>query len=163
MSVVSDEIEFPKELTTRRIKKDEADVQPMINTITEKMFNPWEFDPENTEKDPLLNIATGLVPPPDVSKSLVTAKEQGQKATNDFIDHSLASDEKSFWTPKTKMKLKTFASLTKPLNSAKSKEKQIVINANRHLWNRLAIVSKSRDIDFKDVLSYELSLVPLSL
>ena len=29
------EIEFPKELTTRRIKKDEADVQSMINTITE--------------------------------------------------------------------------------------------------------------------------------
>ena len=71
MSGVSDEIEFPKELTTRRIKKDEADVQSMINTITEKMVNPWEFDPENTKKDPLLNIATGLVPPPDVAKSLL--------------------------------------------------------------------------------------------
>ena len=75
------------------------------------MVNPWEFDPENTEKDPLLKIATGLVPPPDVAESLQTAKEQGQKATNDFIDHNLASDEKSFWTPITKMKLKTFASL----------------------------------------------------
>ena len=127
------------------------------------MVNPWEFDPENTEKDPLLNIATGLVPPPDVVESLQTAKEQGQKATNDFIDHNLASDEKSFWIPITKMKLKTFASLSKPLKSAKNKEKQIVINADRQLWNRLAIVSKSRDIDFKDVLSYELSSVPLSL
>ena len=55
MSGVSDEIEFPKELTTRRIKKDETDVQSMINTITEKMINPWEFDPENKEKGPLLN------------------------------------------------------------------------------------------------------------
>ena len=51
----------------------------------------------------------------------------------------------------------------KSLKSAKSKEKQIVINADRQLWNRLAIASKSRDIDFKDVLSYELSSVPLSL
>ena len=127
------------------------------------MVNPWEFDPVNTEKDPLLNIVTGLVQPPDVAKSLPTAKEQGQKATNDFIDHNFASDEKSFWAPVTKMKLKTFASLSKPLKSAKSKEKQIVINADRHLWNRLAIASKSQDIDFKDVLSYELSSVPLSL
>ena len=60
---ISDEIEFLKESTTRRIKKDEADVQCMINTITEKMVKPWEFDPENTEKDHLFNIANGLVPP----------------------------------------------------------------------------------------------------
>ena len=40
MSGASDEIEFPKELTTRRIKKDEADVQSMINTITEKNGQP---------------------------------------------------------------------------------------------------------------------------
>ena len=68
----------------------------MINTITEKMVNFWEFDPENTEKDPLLNIDTGLVPCPDVAKFLPTTKEQGQKATNDIIDHNVASDEKSF-------------------------------------------------------------------
>ena len=63
------------------------------------------------------------------------------------------------------MKLKTFASLSKQLKSAKSKEKQthVVINADRQLWNRLAIASKSRDIDFRDALSYELSSIPLSL
>ena len=61
------------------------------------------------------------------------------------------------------MELKTFASPSEPLKSAQSKEKQIVINADRQLWNRLTIVSKIRDIDFKDVLSHELSSVPLSL
>ena len=55
------------------------------------------------------------------------------------------------------MKLKTFASLTKPLKSVKSKEKQIGITADRELWNRLAIASKIRDIDLKDALFYELS------
>ena len=84
------------------------------------MVNPWEFDPENTEEDPLLNIDTGLVLFLDVAKSLLTAKEQVQKATNDIIDHNLASDEKSFWAPITKMKLKTFASLSKPLKSEKN-------------------------------------------
>ena len=143
ISGVLDAIEFAKELTTRRTKKDEADVQSMINTITQKMVNPWEFDPENTEKDPLINIATGLVPLPDITKSLLTAKEQGQQATNDFIDHNLASYEKSFWAPITKMELKTYSSLSKLLKSAKSKKKHIVINADRQLWNRLAIASKS--------------------
>ena len=60
------------------------------------MVSSWEFDPENTEKDPLLNIDTGLVPRPYVAKFSPTAKEQDQKATNDIIDHNLASDEKSF-------------------------------------------------------------------
>ena len=96
MSGVWDEIEFAKELRRRRITKDEEDVQSTINTITEKMVNFLEFDSENTEEDPLLNIDTGLVPRPDVAKFLPTAKEQGQKATNDIIDHNLASDEKSF-------------------------------------------------------------------
>ena len=143
MSGVWDEIEFAKEFTRRRITKDEEDVQSIINTTTEKMVNSWEFDPENTEKDLLLNIDTGLVPRPDVAKFLPTAKEQGQKAKNDIIDHNLASDEKSFWAPITKMKLKTFASLSEPLKSEKSKEKQIVITADRQLWNRLTIASKS--------------------
>ena len=84
----------------------------MINTITDKTVNTWEFDPENTKKDRLLNIDTDPVPRPDVAKFLPTDKEQGQKATNDIIDHNLASDEKSFWAPITKMKLKTFASLS---------------------------------------------------
>ena len=97
MSGVWDEIEFAKELTRRRITQDEEDVKSMISTTTEKMVKSWEFDPENTEKDPLLNIDTGLVPRLDVAKFLPTAKEQGQKATNDMIDHNLASDEKSLW------------------------------------------------------------------
>ena len=55
------------------------------------MVNSWEFVPENTEKDPLLNIDAGPVSRPDVAKFLPTAKEQGQEATNDVIDHNLAS------------------------------------------------------------------------
>ena len=100
-------------MTRRRITKDEEDAQSMINTITEKMVNSWEFDSENTEKD------LCLISRPDVAKLLPTGKEQGQKVTNDIIDHNLASDEKSFWAPVTKMKLKTFASLSKPLKSEK--------------------------------------------
>ena len=63
--------------------------------------------------------------------------------------------------PITKMKLKTFASLSEPLESEKSKEKQTVINADRQLWNRLTIASKAETLSLK--MSYELSSVPLSL
>ena len=159
MSGVWDEIEFTKELTRRRITKDEEDVQSMINTTTEEMVNSILKIQRKIQC--LISILAWYRP--RCCKILPTAKEQGQKATNDIIDHNLASDKKSFWAPITKMKLKTFTSLSELLKSEKSKEKQIVINADRQLWNRLTIVSKIRDIDFKDVLSYELSSVPLSL
>ena len=115
------------------------------------MVNPWEFDSENTEKGSFLNIATGVVAPSDVAKSLLSAKDQGQKAANEFLDKHLASGDRSFYVPLPKMKLKSFASLAKPLKLSKGKEKQVVINADRQLWNRLAITSKSWDIDFRDV------------
>ena len=42
-------------------------------------------------------------------------------------------------------------------------EKVLTINADRELFCRLVIAAKSRDINLKDVLSYELSAVPFSL
>ena len=96
----------------------------LITTITEKMVNPWEFHSENTDKNSLLNIATGLVAPSDVAKSLLPAKDQGQKAANEFQDKHLASGDRNFRVPLPKMKLKSFASLAKPLKLSKGKEKQ---------------------------------------
>ena len=101
--------------------------------------------------------------PSDVAKSLLSAKDKGQKAANEFLDKCLTSGDRSFWAPLPKMKLKSFASLAKPLKLSKGKEKQVVISAHRQLWNRLAIASNSQDIDFRDVLCHDLSPVPFSL
>ena len=42
-------------------------------------------------------------------------------------------------------------------------EKLLVINADRERFGRIVFAAKSRDINLKDVLSYELSAVPFSL
>ena len=139
MSGVSEDTDCHKELRPERIQKDEEDVLSLITTITEKMVNLWEFDSENTEKDSLLNIATELEAPSDVAKSLLSAKDQGKKAANGFLDKHLTSGDRSFRVLLAKMKLKSFASLAKPLKLSKGKEKQVVINADRQLWKRLEV------------------------
>ena len=66
MTGVSENTEHCKDVKPERRKKDEEEVLSLITTITEKILNSWEFDPENTEKDSQLNIARGPVPPSDV-------------------------------------------------------------------------------------------------
>ena len=72
-----------------------------------------------------------------------------------FIENRLMS-RVSFWKPVAKAN-------TKSVTQKKGKENHIIPNSDRQLWSRLAIASKTRDIDFCDVLSYELSPIPLAL
>lgn len=60
------------------------------------------------------------------------------------------------------MKIKTFQSLNKPIKVLdKAKETVQLINIDRRIYCRLLVVSKDRDIDLKEVQSYELAPVPL--
>ena len=67
-----------------------------------------------------------------------------------------------FFETLSKQKLKTFASIRKPISiTVKSKEKSIT--ADRNLFARLVIIAKSRDVDLRNLFQYELTAVPLSL
>ena len=61
-----------KEAGSQRVKRDENDVQWLINTITNTMSNPFDFN-EASKVDPIQsrNIATGLVMPHDAEEQLV--------------------------------------------------------------------------------------------
>ena len=67
------------------------------------------------------------------------------------------------------LKINTFdasvvTEVTLKVTVSDSKEKTILsVNADQHLFCRIVIVAKSRDIDLKNVLKHELSNVPLSL
>lgn len=61
------------------------------------------------------------------------------------------------------MDIKSVASLAKKVQVKQSDEKLVTINADRSLFGRLLIASNSRNIDFRDVLTYELSPVPCVL
>ena len=80
----SDKIGTHKEAGSQRVKRDENDVQRLINTITNTMSNPFDLS-EASKEDPvqLRNIATGLVMPHDAADQLVdcfcTGAEEAKK------------------------------------------------------------------------------------
>ena len=63
----------------------------------------------------------------------------------------------------TKLNLKTFSSQNKPLVISKEKEKSVVLKTQQNFFNRLLTVSRSRQVDLKEVLKFELTSVPLSI
>ena len=112
---------------------------------------------------PLRNIATGVVMPADTADKLLKLFEDGKEKVKSFVSERLDSGEVSFWSKMKKANTKTFASLSKTAQIKCSDEKIITISADRNLFGRLLIAAKSRDVDLKEVLSYELSAVPPSL
>ena len=152
-----------KELGSQRIERDENDVNNIIQCITTKLVNPFDIGQYEGEKMPLINIATETVVPSEVSESLLSAKEQGEKAMGEFVQARLISDKKNFWDPLKKINIKTFQSLNKPIKSSKGKQALKTINLDRQVYSRLLVVSKDRDIDLEEVQSYELASVPLAL
>jgi len=61
------------------------------------------------------------------------------------------------------LKIKTFTALTKKIQVKTADEKVITMGADRDLFGRLLIVANVRQINLKEVSSYELSPVPIAL
>ena len=147
-----------KEVTPRRVQRDEEDVKKMIGCFSSGLMT----DPFTQDSGVLLNFATGAVLPGDVAESLVSSTEKEREQMNNFVEKRLATSVISFWEPLRKLKIKTFSSTNKNI-SLKSNDKLVTVNADRDLFGRLLIVSNVRQINLKEVLCYELSPVPCSL
>ena len=80
-----------------------------------------------------------------------------------FVSKRINTTEVGFWEPLKKMNIKTFASLSKKANMKSVDEKLVTVSADRNLFGRLLIASRSRDIDLREVLKYELDSVPCAL
>ena len=61
------------------------------------------------------------------------------------------------------MNIKTFASLSKKVKAKSADEKLMTVSADRNLFGRLLIASRSRDINLREVLKYELDSVLCAL
>ena len=129
-----------KELGSQRIERDENDVNNIIQCIETKLVNPFDISQYEGEKMPLINIATGTVVSSEVSESLLSAKEQGEKAMGKFVQARLISDKENFWDPLKKINIKTFQSLNKPIKSSKGKQALKTINLDRQVYSRLLVV-----------------------
>ena len=140
-----------------RVQRDEEDVKKLVSTLESVMVDSFEQGGDRGDKIALSNLATGVVMPRDVSSLLLQAEKLGEKEMNTLIKKKINSNAVGFWEALPKMKIKTFASLAKKVQVKQSDEKLVKINADRSLFGRLLIASNTRNIDLRDVLTYELS------
>ena len=69
----------------------------------------------------------------------------------------------SQWDPVASLKVKTFETTSRKVRLKAANEKLITVKADRELFGRLPIAANARQINLREVLSYELSPVPYSL
>lgn len=153
-----------KEAGVQRVKRDESDIQKLLQTISTTMSNPFDLGEGSTQDPtPLRNIATGVIMPNDTADRLLGSFETGTEELKKFTAQRMNTAQVPFWNRMSKVNVKTFASLSRAIEVKSADEKIITISADRSLFARLLIAAKCRDIDLKEVLKYELSSVPFSL
>ncbi|KAK3698753.1 hypothetical protein QZH41_004049 [Actinostola sp. cb2023] len=154
-----DRVGTHKEAAPKRVQRDEKDVQKIVTCFKSGLMK----DPFSEDNDMLSNIATGVVLPAEVAERLVKSREQGLVQLDSFIQQRLNANAVSFWDAIPNLKIKTFSVTTKKVTIKSSNEKLVTIAEDRDLFGRLLIVAKVRQIDLREVLSFELSTIPYSL
>lgn len=130
-----------------------------VNVITAtiiSMANPFSSDIDKTE---LVSIASGVEVESNVANGILAAQEMGEKQFLEFCNSNLLSDKPDIFQKLKKNKLRTFVKLS----IKDSKGQQIAVKSSRDLFARLLIISKTRDINLKELLSYSLCDYPLAL
>ena len=151
-----------KESGAARVKRDQEDVEQLLSSFNSGLLtNPFDIPEEQDE--PLRNIATGVVLPQEVADRLVDATVTGKRSMESFIETRINTNQVSFWEPLPKLKIKTFSSAAKQVQVKSTNEKIVTLTADRELFGRLLVVAKQRDVNLREVLSYELSAVPVAI
>ena len=120
------------------------------------MENP--FVSNQTE---LICISSGIEVQTDVADNILQAEQLGEHQFSELCQHNLFTDNPDIFTKSKKNKLQTFHS--KKLTARDSKGRQVAMMTSRDLFARVLILSKTREINVEELLSYSLSNYPLSL
>ena len=152
------------DISKTAMRKSEGNVSKIIN-IMKSVPNPFKFDVNKHDEDraSLVNIANGAVLPNEMADKLLAARENGENEINEFVEQKIIENPSKFWDKISKVNTPTFETLNKVMTVPISKDKEKVIKYDKDLFQRFLVVSRSREIDLQDVLSYELSPVPLSM
>ena len=148
-----------KEIMPSRIQADRNKIKKLSNTIDEIMQNPFNLEKVSSD---LVNIATGLVMPADVATRLLDAKSLGEHDMQTYFQDRISTNQVKFNEPIKKLGIKTFSSLNKPVKTANSRS-SVIVKQDRQCFSRLLVVGQKRKVDLQNLLSYELSSVPVSL
>ncbi|CAH1174169.1 unnamed protein product [Phaedon cochleariae] len=142
--------------STERIREEE-DVKKMETLIEETWINP--FDPSHFSTD-LIHIATGKIASAEVRNSLSNFKEKANSSNEKFAKDRLTFDNVvSFWQPVPRDNLKAFGNDTV---GYKKTGKQNYVNSD-FMFRRVLCAAQYKDMDFADIMSYELTAVPVSI
>ena len=107
------------------------------------------------------NISTCQIATEPVVESLTSIPEKGQSIMENFIIQRLVDGgEKDFWDAVPKSMATTFESMKKSLSF--DKDQKLILDPEV-LFCRLLCIARSREVNLKDVLSYELTPVPPAL
>ena len=135
------------DLEKTRVKRDESDVTSLVDLIENNWMNLFDNDPSD-----LVNLITGVVAPPDVSKYLLTAHGKGEQQYKDFQEQRLQQGH-SFHDIIKKQKLKTFSD-TKRMPQKASTE--IILKADRRIFANMVLIAQNRKLDMDKVLCHPL-------
>ena len=142
-----------KECGAQRLKRDEEDVQKVMEVI-QQWRNPFE------PSDELMTLSSGCVASGSVKDDLLNAEEKGKFAFASFVSNRLTSTETGFFETLPKLKLGRFGEVKKKVSAG---GRTFVIRADRNLFARLLVIGQNRQIDLRELLSFELGPVPWSL
>ena len=145
------------------LRRDEAHVQLIINHVNDRMTNP--FDASSHPKA-LINISTGMHATREIQESLTGAVDEGMKMLQSFVNGTLTEgNNRDFYGPITRSKLKTFEDLTKKTKlKCRSGEVLHVHTSPELVFRRALVLATSRDdITVEKVLSFPIGPIPTSL
>ena len=111
------------------------------------------------ESDGLSGLSSAVLAPAEVEHDLIHAHEKSRVAMVSFFWNRRATLKINFYDTLHTMSLKTFSSLYKS-TPVVTGERQAVVRADRNPFARLAVVAPTRNLNMRQVLSYELEAVP---
>ena len=145
------------DLQPTRIKKDESDVQIVIDLLENSWTNPFSETPGD-----LAGLANGRVAPSDVTRDLLDAHQLGNAAYEKFQSERIEANPHQFHDRLPKLKLKTFSHLKHQVKSV-HKNKETVLKADHKLFGQMVLIANSRNLDIREVLQHPLGPIPWSL
>lgn len=145
-----------KDLSPARIRKDETAVQSILSILQETFVHPFA-------ELPLLSISRGIALDEVVTNKMLTASEIGKKLMITFNKERLEEGHTlSIFDRMKKQKLPTFSNI--PLSkAAKQKTRLVAVESTKELFAKIAIIAQTRTVDLKELLSFPLIELPLSL
>ena len=101
--------------------------------------------------------------PSSIAERLLASTDKGREQMKAFVEKHLNTDETIFWDPVTSLKIKPFSTTIKKTSVKSTNKKFITVSADRDLLGRLFIAANARQINLREVHSYELLTVPFAL